>query len=110
MVAECATRHGEPDRLHLTGSAGGAWSAGTMGQQRELDAVLFARTVSGRVPSTGLLAVQVPFRPAVLDRDGPLGPTPPSAKQPNRPVAGGAHDHRAQAARSRELSKDRGYS
>lgn len=61
VVAEWVTRHGQPYSLHLTGPAGGAWSAGTSGQQLELDAVLFARTISGRAPGGDLLAVQVPF-------------------------------------------------
>ena len=61
LVAEWAGRHGAPYELHLTGPAGGRWSSGTGGEELTLDAVLFARTISGRAPSGGLLAVQVPF-------------------------------------------------
>ena len=61
VVAEWAARHGAPFTLHLTGLAGGTWSSGTGGAELELDAVLFARTLSGRASGSGLLAVQVPF-------------------------------------------------
>jgi len=61
VVTEWAARHGAPYTLRLTGPAGGTWSAGTGDQKLEMDAVLFARTVSGRAPGTGLMAVQVPF-------------------------------------------------
>jgi uncharacterized protein (TIGR03083 family) len=61
VVAEWAARHGAPFTLHLTGPAGGRWSSGTGGEELSLDAVLFARTLSGRVPGSGLLSVQMPF-------------------------------------------------
>ncbi len=61
VVAEWASRHGAPFGLELTGPAGGTWSVGTDGQQLSLDAVLFARTLSGRETGQGLLAAQVPF-------------------------------------------------
>jgi uncharacterized protein (TIGR03083 family) len=61
VVAEWARTHGQPYRLVLTGPAGGAWSQGAGGEELTLDAVEFARTLSGRVPGTGLLAQQVPF-------------------------------------------------
>lgn len=61
VVAEWAQRHSQPFSLHLTGPAGGNWSAGTGGEELSLDAVLFARTLSGRARGSGLLAVQVPF-------------------------------------------------
>jgi hypothetical protein len=61
VVAEWAGRHGAPFTLHLSGPAGGTWSPGTGGEELSQDAVLFARTLSGRVPGSGLLAVQVPF-------------------------------------------------
>jgi hypothetical protein len=61
IVPEWAGRHGDPFSLHLTGPAGGTWSVGTGGEELELDAVLFVRTLSGRAPGSGLLAVQVPF-------------------------------------------------
>lgn len=61
VVQEWADRHGQPYRLHLTGPAGGSWSAGTGAEEIELDAVEFCRTLSGREAGTGLLAQQVPF-------------------------------------------------
>jgi uncharacterized protein (TIGR03083 family) len=61
VVAEWASRHGQPYRLHLTGPAGGTWSAGTDDPRLELDAVEFCRVLSGRGSATGLLAEQVPF-------------------------------------------------
>lgn len=61
VVAEWAQRHGRPYRLRLTGPAGGTWSAGTGGEELELDAVAFCRVLSGRGEGAGLLAEQVPF-------------------------------------------------
>jgi uncharacterized protein (TIGR03083 family) len=61
VVAEWARSHGQPYRLVLTGPAGGAWSAGVDGEEHTLDAVEFARIVSGRQAATGLLAHAVPF-------------------------------------------------
>jgi uncharacterized protein (TIGR03083 family) len=61
VVAEWAQRHGAPYALHLTGPAGGTWSGGTGGEELELDAVQFARTLSGRETGQGLMAVQIPF-------------------------------------------------
>jgi uncharacterized protein (TIGR03083 family) len=61
VVAEWAERHGSPFRLELTGPAGGTWSSGTGGEELTVDAVLFARTLSGRASANGLLSVQVPF-------------------------------------------------
>ena len=61
VVAEWAQRHGRPYRLHLTGPAGGEWSAGTDGEHLELDAVEFCRILSGRGTASGLLTQQVPF-------------------------------------------------
>jgi uncharacterized protein (TIGR03083 family) len=61
VVAEWAARHGRPYRLHLTGPAGGTWSAGNDGPQLRLDAVEFCRVVSGRGTAPGLLAQQVRF-------------------------------------------------
>jgi hypothetical protein len=61
IVSEWLGRHGAPCRLDLTGPPGGSWSVGGGGEALTADAVLFARTVSGRVPGQGLLAVQVPF-------------------------------------------------
>ena len=61
VVAEWASRHGRPYRLRLTGPAGGEWSAGTDGEELELDAVEFCRLLSGRGSGSGLLSSQVPF-------------------------------------------------
>jgi pimeloyl-ACP methyl ester carboxylesterase len=61
VVAEWAERHGQPYTLRLTGPAGGHWQRGTGGPEVDMDAVEFARTVSGRETADGLLAIQVPF-------------------------------------------------
>ena len=62
VVREWADRHGEPVRLHLTGTAGGHWEFGTAGPSLELDAIEFCRIVSGRgTNATGLLTWEVPF-------------------------------------------------
>jgi uncharacterized protein (TIGR03083 family) len=61
VVAEWAERHQRPYTLRLTGPAGGHWSSGTGGPDLELDALDFCRTLSGRRPGDGLLAVAVPF-------------------------------------------------
>jgi len=61
VVREWAARHGRPCSLTLTGPAGGSWTWGTGGPSYELDAVEFARTLSGRGSGDGLLATQVPF-------------------------------------------------
>jgi uncharacterized protein (TIGR03083 family) len=61
VVAEWAAVHGQPYRLTLTGPAGGTWSRGEDGEQLTLDAVEFARVLSGRAEGTGLLAHAVPF-------------------------------------------------
>lgn len=62
VVAEWAGRHRSPYTLRLTGPAGGRWTfGGGHGEELELDAVEFCRTVSGRAAGQGLLAVQVPF-------------------------------------------------
>jgi uncharacterized protein (TIGR03083 family) len=61
VVAEWAGRHGKPCVLVLTGTAGGRWSFGIGGPTIELDAIEFARTVSGREPTTEVLDTLVPF-------------------------------------------------
>jgi uncharacterized protein (TIGR03083 family) len=61
VVAEWAARHGQPYSLQLHGPAGGRWSEGSQGPELSMDAIDFARAVSGRGPADGLLAVQVPF-------------------------------------------------
>lgn len=63
VVVEWAQAHGQPFDLVLTGPAGGRWhrGTGTGGEQIELDAVEFCRTLSGRATGTGLLATRVNF-------------------------------------------------
>jgi uncharacterized protein (TIGR03083 family) len=61
VVAEWARRHGQPFTLTLTGPAGGSFRAGDSGPELELDAVEFARILSGREAASGLLAAAVPF-------------------------------------------------
>jgi hypothetical protein len=63
LVAEWAAAHGAAFALELGGLAGGRWSRGSVGAADtiRLDAVEFARTLSGRVPGEGLLARRVPF-------------------------------------------------
>ena len=65
VAAEWAARHGRPVALTLTGPAGGSWlfNATQPGaaESLELDAVEFARALSGRGRRPGLLATLVPF-------------------------------------------------
>jgi uncharacterized protein (TIGR03083 family) len=61
LVDEWARLHGQPYRLTLTGPAGGTWSRGVGGEELTLDAVQFARILSGRQTGTGLLGHAVPF-------------------------------------------------
>jgi uncharacterized protein (TIGR03083 family) len=63
VVTEWAAAHGHAYDLRLTGPAGGCWRGGT-GERAaavEIDAVEFARTVSGREVGAGLLSRHVPF-------------------------------------------------
>ena len=65
IVAEWARRHGRAFTLALDGPAGGTFRAGDGGAgpaaRLHLDAVEYARTVSGRVQGEGLLATPVAF-------------------------------------------------
>jgi hypothetical protein len=61
LVEEWAERHGQAYRLTLDGPAGGVWQQGPDGADLGLDAVEFARLLSGRGHGEGLLAVPVPF-------------------------------------------------
>jgi uncharacterized protein (TIGR03083 family) len=61
LVAEWAGIHGQPFHLALTGSAGGTCTQGTGGDHVELDAIDFVRTVSGRLPGTGVLRHPLPL-------------------------------------------------
>ncbi len=59
VVREWADRHGRAYALDLSGPAGGTWGGG--GEEIQMDAFDFCRSVSGRRPAAGLLAEQVPF-------------------------------------------------
>jgi uncharacterized protein (TIGR03083 family) len=64
VVSEWADRHGKEFSLHLTGPAGGTWTAGTAGPRLELDAIDFCRVISkrpGPVDLTELLSTEVPY-------------------------------------------------
>jgi len=61
VVADWARRHRQPFTLTLTGPAGGSFRSGQVGPELELDAVQFARILSGRGRAPGLLATTVPF-------------------------------------------------
>jgi uncharacterized protein (TIGR03083 family) len=61
IVAEWATIHGQPFELVLEGPAGGKFSQGVDGERIEIDAVDFVRTLSGRLPSTGVLRNPLPL-------------------------------------------------
>jgi uncharacterized protein (TIGR03083 family) len=61
LVAEWAGIHGEPFVLVLDGPAGGTFVQGAGGEHAEIDAVDFVRTVSGRLPGTGVLANPLPL-------------------------------------------------
>ncbi len=61
VVAEWAARHGGPFELTLTGPAGGRFHQGLRGHRLHLDAVEFARTISGRTDGDGLLATLIWF-------------------------------------------------
>jgi uncharacterized protein (TIGR03083 family) len=63
LVAEWAERHGASCALTLTGPAGGRWTIGSGGPELELDAVEFARVLSGRRSAAARppLDTEVPF-------------------------------------------------
>jgi len=64
VVSEWADRHGKDFTLHLTGPAGGTWTAGTAGPRIELDAAGFCRVISkrpGPVDFTELMSTEVPY-------------------------------------------------
>lgn len=62
LVSDWARRHASPVSLTLTGPAGGRFEMGTGGPGIEVDAVTFARHISGRdAPSDGLLSIRTPF-------------------------------------------------
>jgi uncharacterized protein (TIGR03083 family) len=61
IVAEWATRHGEPCTLDLSGPAGGRYVAGTGGERLAMDAVEFCRILSGRGDGGGVLRHKLPL-------------------------------------------------
>ena len=61
VVAEWGRRHGAPFTLRLGGPAGGVFTTGTLGEEFEIDAIEFCRTLSGRARGAGLLGQEVPF-------------------------------------------------
>ncbi|HEY7009199.1 MAG TPA: maleylpyruvate isomerase family mycothiol-dependent enzyme [Jatrophihabitantaceae bacterium] len=61
LVAEWAGTHGEAFTLTLTGPAGGTYTSGHDGEQVELDAVTFCRTLAGRLPGEGILRHPLPL-------------------------------------------------
>ncbi len=56
VVSDWARQHGTPFQLNLSGPAGGSYRQGSGGEQINLAAVEFCRTISGREKGTGLLA------------------------------------------------------
>jgi hypothetical protein len=61
IVAEWSRRHGQPYTLTLTGPAGGSFTAGAGGDPQTLDAVEFARILSGRADGSGILRHKLPL-------------------------------------------------
>jgi uncharacterized protein (TIGR03083 family) len=61
IVSEWADIHGQPFELVLDGPAGGKFTRGTGGERVELDALDFIRTLSGRLPGTGVLSHPLPL-------------------------------------------------
>jgi uncharacterized protein (TIGR03083 family) len=61
VVSEWADLHGQPFELVLEGPAGGKFTQGINGERVEIDAVDFIRTLSGRLPGTGVLSHPLPL-------------------------------------------------
>src|SRR3984957_843824 len=61
IVAEWAGIHGQPFELVLDGPAGGKFTHGVGGERVEIDALDFIRTLSGRLPGTGVLSNPLPL-------------------------------------------------
>jgi len=61
IVAEWAAIHGEPFALVLDGPAGGTFRQGHDGEHVEIGATDFVRTLSGRLPGTGVLSHPLPL-------------------------------------------------
>jgi uncharacterized protein (TIGR03083 family) len=61
IVAEWAELHGEPFDLVLEGPAGGKFTQGVNGERVDIEAIDFIRTLSGRLPGTGVLSHSLPL-------------------------------------------------
>jgi uncharacterized protein (TIGR03083 family) len=61
ILSEWSRRHGRAFTLTLTGPAGGAYSAGGGAEQQTVDAVEFARILSGRAEGLGILRHKLPL-------------------------------------------------
>jgi uncharacterized protein (TIGR03083 family) len=61
IVAEWASTHHEPFDLVLQGGAGGEFNQGDNGERVEIDALDFIRTLSGRLPGSGVLSHALPL-------------------------------------------------
>src|SRR5262249_20113617 len=61
IVAELADLHGQPFDLVLEGPAGGKFTSGVNGERVEIDAIDFIRTLSGRLPGSGVLSHPLPL-------------------------------------------------
>jgi hypothetical protein len=61
IVAEWATRHGEPCTLDLSGPASGRYVAGTGGEHVAMDAIEVCRILSGRGDGDGVLRHRLPL-------------------------------------------------
>jgi uncharacterized protein (TIGR03083 family) len=61
ILAEWSRRHGRPYTLTLTGPAGGEFHAGAGDRPQTVDAVEFARILSGRAEGSGILRHKLPL-------------------------------------------------
>jgi uncharacterized protein (TIGR03083 family) len=61
IVGEWADIHGQPFELLLDGPAGGKFTQGVAGERVEIGALEFIRTLSGRIPGTGVLGNPLPL-------------------------------------------------
>jgi uncharacterized protein (TIGR03083 family) len=61
IVGEWGDLHGEPFDLVLEGPAGGKFTQGLDGERVEIDAIDYIRTLSGRLPGTGVLNHPLPL-------------------------------------------------
>jgi uncharacterized protein (TIGR03083 family) len=61
IVAEWAAIHGQPFELVLDGPAGGTFAQGHDGEHVDIDALDYIRTLTGRLPGTGVLSNPLPL-------------------------------------------------